>query len=156
MRWTDSPSRPRRWSGRPPARGRRAALRRAAVLTSLWGGAMALLLAAGFALIGPWAIGEMTRDPEVAAAARTYLPWMVAAPLAGLAAWMLDGIFIGATRTADMRNMMAVSLAVYALAAWALVPPFGAHGLWAAMLIMFVARGVTLGLRYPALERAAG
>jgi multidrug resistance protein, MATE family len=133
----------------------RAALRRGAVLASLWGGAMALVLAAGFALIGPWAIGEMTRDPEVAAAARSHLPWMVAAPLAGLAAWMLDGIFIGATRTADMRNMMAVSLAVYALAAWALVPPFGAHGLWAAMLIMFATRGVTLGLRYPALERAA-
>ena len=77
------------------------------------------------------------------------------APLLGLAAWMLDGIFIGATRTADMRNMMAISCAVYFVAVWALVPTMGNHGLWAALMISFIARTVTLGLRYPALERSA-
>jgi MATE family multidrug resistance protein len=68
---------------------------------------------------------------------------------------MLDGIFIGATRTRDMRNMMALSCLAYALAAAVLVPPFGNHGLWLAFLASFVIRGVTLGLRYPALERQA-
>ena len=67
---------------------------------------------------------------------------------------MLDGIFIGATRSRDMRNMMILSAAVYVAAIMVLVPSFGNHGLWAALLISFVARGVTLGLRYPALERA--
>jgi MATE family multidrug resistance protein len=81
---------------------------------------------------------------------------MVAAPLVGLASWMLDGIFIGATRTADMRNMMAVSLVVYVAALLVLVPWLGNHGLWAALLVSFVARAATLGLRYPALERTAG
>jgi MATE family multidrug resistance protein len=66
---------------------------------------------------------------------------------------MLDGIFIGATRSRDMRNMMALSLAVYVAAVAALVPAMGNHGLWLALLISFVARGITLGLRYPALER---
>jgi MATE family multidrug resistance protein len=80
---------------------------------------------------------------------------MIAAPLMGCAAWMLDGIFIGATQTRDMRNMMIVSIMIYVIAAFALIPPFGNHGLWAALLISFIARGVTLGLRYPALERAA-
>ena len=75
-------------------------------------------------------------------------------PLAGVAAFMLDGIFIGATRSRDMRNMMAVSFAVYVVAVLTLVPAFGNHGLWAAMLISFVVRGITLGLRYPALERS--
>ncbi|WP_425074411.1 MATE family efflux transporter [Sagittula sp. S175] len=130
-------------------------LRRAAVLTSGWGLACNVLFALGFALAGGWIIDLMATDPEVRAMARQFLPWLVAAPVVGLAAWMLDGIFIGATRTHDMRNMMALSFLAYAASAYLLIPVMGNHGLWAALLISFVARGVTLGLRYPALERAA-
>jgi len=130
-------------------------LRRAAIVSSQWAFGSNLLLALGFALAGGMIIDIMTTAPEVRAEARIYLGYMVAAPILGLAAWLLDGIFIGATRAADMRNMMAVSLLVYALAALALVPVMGNHGLWIALLISFVARGVTLGLRYPALERGA-
>ena len=72
-----------------------------------------------------------------------------------LAAWMFDGIFIGATRTADMRNMMFISTAIYFGAVAFLVPQYGNHGLWAALLVSFVARGVTLASCYPALERSA-
>ncbi|MBL3562517.1 MATE family efflux transporter [Rhodovulum sulfidophilum] len=132
-----------------------AALRRGAVLTSGWGLVSVIGLAAAFAFGGGVIVDLMTTAPEVRAEARVYLPYMVAAPVAGLAAWMLDGIFIGATRTADMRNMMALSAAIYALAVALLVPVFGNHGLWLALLVAFVARGVTLGLRYPALEAAA-
>ena len=137
-------------------------LRRASLLCSAWGAAAAVLLAAGFAGLGPGIIDLMVgtgEDPAeaeaVRAAARLYLPWVVAAPLVGLASWMLDGIFIGATRTRDMRNMMAISFAVYAGAVAILLPALGNHGLWLAMLVFFVARAVTLGARYPALERAA-
>jgi len=130
-------------------------LRRAAIVSSQWAFGSNLLLALGFALAGGMIIDIMTTAPEVRAEARIYLGYMVAAPILGLAAWLLDGIFIGATRAADMRNMMAVSLVVYALAALALVPVMDNHGLWIALLISFVARGVTLGLRYPALERGA-
>lgn len=134
---------------------RRAALRRAAILTSAWGAGACVLLALAFALLGGPVIDVMTTAPEVREAARVYLVYMVAAPVVGLAAWMLDGIFIGATRTRDMRNMMAVSAAVYAAAAALLVPPLGNHGLWLAYLLSFVVRGITLGLRYPALEAEA-
>lgn len=133
----------------------RAALRRGALLTSFWGLICVIGLAAAFALAGGRIIDIMTTAPEVREAARGYLGYMVLAPLAGLAAWMLDGVFIGATRTGDMRNMMALSFLVYAAAIAVLVPAFGNHGLWAALLISFVARGVTLGLRYPALEAQA-
>jgi MATE family multidrug resistance protein len=54
-----------------------------------------------------------------------------------------------------MRNMMAVSLAGYALIVFLLAPVWGNHGLWAALVALFALRGLTLGLRYPALERAA-
>jgi MATE family multidrug resistance protein len=115
-----------------------------------------VLLALAFALAGGMIVDLMTTAEDVRAAARSYLPWMVAAPLLGLAPWMLDGIFIGATRTRDMRNMMAVSFVVYVAAVMVLLPLWGNHGLWVALLISFIARGVTLGLRYPALEAGAG
>ena len=137
------------------ARNRRG-LRRAGIVTGQWGLGIVLALAAGFALLGGPLIDLMAKAPDVQVAARGYLPYMALAPLVGLAAWMLDGIFIGATRTRDMRNMMALSLAGYVLAVLALVPFFGNHGLWMALLISFVLRGVTLALRYPALESAAG
>ncbi|MFZ5962087.1 MATE family efflux transporter [Thalassococcus sp. BH17M4-6] len=130
-------------------------LRRGALLTSVWGLISCAALSAFFWLAGPALIDLMADVPPVQAAARDYLPWMIAAPLVGLGSWMLDGIFIGATRTADMRNMMLISALVYLAAVLTLVPWTGNHGLWAALLISFVARGVTLGLRYPALERAA-
>ncbi|SMX24649.1 MATE family efflux transporter [Boseongicola aestuarii] len=132
-----------------------ARLRRGAVVTSIWGGGVMVFFALGVWVFGPAVIDLMTTSEDVRAEARIYLPWMIAAPVLGVASWMLDGIFIGATRTADMRNMMVVSAAIYAVAAWALVPAYGNHGLWMALLISFIARGVTLAVRYPALERSA-
>ncbi|WP_324753584.1 MATE family efflux transporter [Roseovarius sp. Pro17] len=134
----------------------RGAVRRASILTSQWGVGAGVLLAVCFALFGGAAIDALAASDAVRDAGRTYLPYMVAAPIFGAAAWMLDGIFIGATRTRDMRNMMALSLVVYGAALMALVPIFGNHGLWMALLVSFVIRGATLGARYPALERAAG
>ena len=137
--------------------GRRdgAMLRRGALVTSLWGVIISVGLALAFWAFGGMIIDLMAKAPEVQAAGREYLVYMVAAPVLGVAAYMLDGIFVGATRAGDMRNMMAVSLLVYGVAVVLLVPWLGNHGLWVALLISFVARGVTLGLRYPALEAAA-
>jgi MATE family multidrug resistance protein len=130
-------------------------LRRGALLTSVWGVVVCVALAVIFASFGGALIDLMAKAPEVQLEARKYLIYMALAPVLGLAAYMLDGVFIGATRTRDMRNMMALSLFVYIVAALALAPSMGNHGLWLALLISFVARGITLGLRYPALERAA-
>ncbi|MEM6372326.1 MAG: MATE family efflux transporter [Pseudomonadota bacterium] len=134
----------------------RARVRRSAVITSLWGMVVCVVTASAFLLAGPWLIDLMAKDVDVQAEARAYLWWMVFAPLVGCAAWMFDGIFIGAARGRDMRNMMAVSFVIYWGAILVLLPVMGNHGLWAALLISFVARGVTLGMRYPALEREAG
>lgn len=132
-------------------------LRQAAVMSSAWGLLVVVALALVFGVFGGAMIDLMTTAPEVRERARDFLPYVVAAPVLGVAAFMLDGIFIGATATRDMRNMMAVSFVIYAAAAALLVPGFGNHGLWLSLLIAFAARGVTLGLRYPALEaRAAG
>jgi MATE family multidrug resistance protein len=139
------------------AMGGRSRLRliRAALVASVWGGAVGLSMALGIAVFGGAIVDLMTVSDPVRAAARADLGWLVAAPLLGWASYMLDGIFIGATRTRDMRNMMAVSFAGYLMLVAILVPPWGSDGLWAALMGFFVLRGVTLGLRYPSLERTA-
>ena len=140
---------------RAMGRGEPSRLRRSAMMTGFWGGVVCVTTSLGFALVGPCLIDVMAKSPEVQAVARTYLPWMVAAPLIGCVAWMMDGIFIGATQSRDMRNMMIVSFIVYWIAVWLFLPLWGNHGLWAALLVSFLARGITLSLWYPALERAA-
>jgi len=135
--------------------GNPARVRRATLMTSFWGLITVTLLAVIFAIMGPWGIEVLTKSPEVQAEARRYLPWVIAGPLIGCASWMFDGVFIGATRSRDMRNMMVLSFLLYFAAVYVLLP-YGNHGLWAALMIFFGARGITLGLRYPALERAAG
>ena len=127
--------------------------RQAARLSSIWAAALAIMVSLAFWAAGLFLIDLMTTTPSVRDAAREYLPWAAMTPILGVACFQLDGIFIGATRTADMRNMMIVSLAVF-LAAWALLTPaFGNHGLWASLSIFYIVRAFTLGLRYPALER---
>ncbi|AEI92504.1 MATE family efflux transporter [Roseobacter litoralis] len=135
--------------------GKRSHVRRSVIVTSFWGMVVCVTAALGFALAGGWIIDVMAKDADVQRVAREFLPYMIAAPIVGCAAWMLDGIFIGATRGRDMRNMMALSFASYWLAILVLLPIWGNHGLWVALLISFAVRGLTLGARYPALERHA-
>ncbi len=130
--------------------------RRAVVMTSQWGLGSVILMALAFFVFGNSIINVMTTAEDVRVVSYEYLPWMVAAPLAGVAAWMLDGIFIGATRTADMRNMMFISFCIYLIALALLLPSYGNHGLWASLIIFSIARGVTLGFKYPALEKSSG
>ncbi|MEL6957756.1 MAG: MATE family efflux transporter [Pseudomonadota bacterium] len=140
--------------GRAKGAGDRAGFRRAALLTSFWGGGAGFALALAFALAGGPIIDLLTTAPDVRSAARDYLIYMALTPLVSFVPFMLDGIFIGATRTRDMRNMMALSAAIYFAAALALMPLLGNDGLWIAVILSFVARGATLGWRYPALERS--
>ncbi|MEJ2027188.1 MAG: hypothetical protein P8X52_06990, partial [Limibacillus sp.] len=83
-----------------------------------------------------------------------FLPWIAVIPLVAVWAYQLDGIFIGATRTAAMRNAMLISLAFYLLAVWLLVPAFGNHGLWLSMALFLGLRGLTLAAFFPALDAA--
>ncbi|PKP70659.1 MAG: MATE family efflux transporter [Alphaproteobacteria bacterium HGW-Alphaproteobacteria-4] len=128
------------------------ALRRAAIVTSKWGVGGALLLAVFFWVFGPRLIDIMATAPEVRATARAYLPWLAAAPLIGIASWMLDGIFIGTTLTREMRNAMLASVALYIGAVMVLLPAFGNHGLWAALMVLNAARGLTMAAYYPRAE----
>jgi multidrug resistance protein, MATE family len=115
----------------------------------------ALVLALAVVVFGPAGIRGMTGIEAVRATAMTYLPYLIAAPLISVWAFLFDGVFIGATRTAEMRNGMAVSLLAFWLAAWLLMPIFGNHGLWLAFLLLMSARGLWLGLIYARHEPEA-
>ena len=136
--------------------GDRARFKGAVRATSRWALVFAGAYAVFYGALGPVLIDVITDVSEVRATARAYLPWVVLSPLVSVWSFQLDGIFIGATRTAGMRNAMAVSLALYAAAVWVLIPVMGNHGLWLAFLVLMVARAVTLALLYPRLERAVG
>ncbi len=128
--------------------------RQAVRLSSIWAAALAVLVSLAFGAAGLFLIRLITATPSVRDAALEFLPWAAMTPVLGIACFQLDSIFIGATRTADMRNMMIVSLAAF-LGAWALLTPaFGNHGLWASLMVFYIARAATLGLRYQALERS--
>ena len=79
---------------------------------------------------------------------------MIVSPLISVWSFQLDGIFVGTTRSAEMRNAMIASLAVYLIACWLLIPAFDNHGLWLSLMVFMAARMITLGLYFPRLERA--
>ena len=129
---------------------------RAAVkLTTIWAMVTGIFCSAILWFLGPWLIDLMTVNPEVRGMARIYLPWLAMTPVLGVICFQFDGIFTGAMATKDIRNMMVVSLAIFMLAWWLLESRFGNHGLWAALNIFFVARGVTFASRMGGLERRA-
>jgi MATE family multidrug resistance protein len=136
------------------ARDRRA-LRRSIRVTGEWAAGLALLFATGYALAGPQIVGLLTDIDEVRAQAALYLPWIVASPIVSVWSFMLDGIFIGATRGREMRNAMMASFAAYLIALWLAKSVYADEGLWLAFLVFLAVRALTLALLYPRIERAA-
>ena len=133
-----------------------AALRQAARMSMQWGYGGAGLLALAFAVGGYLAIHLMTNAPDVQSQAMALLPWLIAAPLIGTAAWIYDGIFIGALLTQSMRRAAIRVAFVYAAALAVLVPSLGNQGLWAALMVMNAARGIALYRAFPlVLAKAA-
>ena len=119
-------------------------------LSLLWGVVLGGLLTAAFLLLGPQLIDLLTTNEAVRATARAYLPWAAATAVAGAVAFQMDGVFIGATWSREMRDWMLVSTAAFAATAWLARDAMGNHGLWLALLVFLGARGVTLLARLPA------
>ena len=80
--------------------------------------------------------------------AQVYLIWVIVAPVINVAAYIWDGIFLGATASRALRNSVIVSTLFY-LSAVYLLMPFGNHGLWGALTLLLIARGVSLTVLAP-------
>jgi multidrug resistance protein, MATE family len=125
------------------------ALRRALVVAGGWSLIGSLGYAVFFALAGHLFVNLQTNLPEVRSMAYGYLPWLTVLPLIGVWSYLLDGLFIGATRAREMRDGMLLSVMFYALLVW-LTRGWGNHGLWLAFLAFMAIRAMSLawlGLR---------
>ncbi|GJH06791.1 MULTISPECIES: MATE family efflux transporter [Paraburkholderia] len=134
----------------------REAFRQAVKVTLLWSGLGALAFSLVYWAAGTWIIERLTDQALVRATAEAFLPWTVLSPIVSVWGFLLDGVFIGATRTRDLMTSMVVSLSVFLAASWALAGTHGNHGLWAALMIFMAARGLTLLRLLPRLARDVG
>ncbi|MEX2465329.1 MAG: MATE family efflux transporter [Gemmatimonadota bacterium] len=140
--------------GRAVGARTRDAFDRAVRSTSELAGGTAVILTGLVWGAGPWVISLLTAHEPVREAAAAYLPYAAVYVLLSFVAFQLDGVFIGATRTRDMRNTGLLSLAAFLLASALLIPGWANTGLWIAFVIYVVTRGLTLLSRMPALRRA--
>lgn len=122
-------------------------LRQTVKLLLIWGFVIALPFTLLYALFPDWFIGLISDQPEIAAQAQPYHIYMILIPLITFAAFLWDGIYIGATAARAIRNTMLISaLGVFLPASLLLMPHFGNHGLWIAFLLFMVARGLSMTL----------
>jgi MATE family multidrug resistance protein len=108
---------------------------------ALWVGGFAVVLVVLLLVLGGAFVDIMTVLPEVRAAARDFMPYVAIAPLIGAWAFLLDGVFMGATRGPEMRNAMMLALVAFIAAAY---------------VLFMVARVALLGRYLPRLARGIG
>ncbi len=119
-------------------------------LLNLWhaacrqAGLVVLCFAVIYACFGRYIIAVLTSLPELRTLADHYLYWQVLLPVIGVWCYLLDGMFVGATRGAEMRNSMAIAAAGFGLTLLT-VPVLGNHGLWLALAVFLALRGLSLG-----------
>lgn len=139
--------------GRAVGEGSRSDYRGVVKASTVWALGFAVAFSLVYAATGSLIIDGLTGLEDVRAAARLALPWMILAPLVSVWGYQLDGIFIGAMQSREMRNAMILSLIVYLVAVEVFRPLYGNHGIWLGFILFMVARGLTLGYYFPRIEK---
>ncbi|MCQ2998715.1 MATE family efflux transporter [Pseudomonas syringae] len=120
------------------------ALRRSLTVAGGWSLIASIAFALLFTVAGHLFISLQTDIVEVRETAFIYLPYLAVLPLLAVWSYLLDGLFIGATRAREMRNTMLVNMLLVAPFAYGL-QSFGNHGLWLTLLLFMLLRALTLG-----------
>ena len=124
-------------------------LKRGFAYTALWSCAIATLFSFGYYFWGAAIINLLTTIPSVITIANEYLLWLVIAPVIGVWSYLFDGLFIGATRSTEMRNTMVFSTLACYLPAWYFLQGLGNHGLWLALIIFLASRAIVQACYLP-------
>ena len=131
-----------------------AGFRRAVGLSLRWCLGFGLAVSLVSFVFGPAFIDAVTTSPEVRETARRTLVLAALAPLVAAAPFAFDGVYIGATWTRAMRNLMLGALLAYGIALGAVqAVDLGNTGLWLSFLGFLAARGIGQALAYPGLAR---
>jgi MATE family multidrug resistance protein len=113
----------------------------------VWGSLISIPFSLAYLLAGDYILYILTDKQEVISMASPYLPWLALVPLVSFAAFIWDGIYTGCTATAAMRNTMIIaSILIFLPLSYLLVSQMGNHGLWLAMMIFMLARGLIMSL----------
>lgn len=116
-----------------------------------------LIFAAGFTgvyyVAGTEIIDLQTNIPSVRETARIYLPWLIASPLISVWSFFYDGVFVGATRSREMRIVMTASVLLVFLPVWYVFRDTGNQALWLAFMSFMVVRGAAMHAWYRYLLR---
>ncbi len=131
-------------SGRYIGARNRGELRRMIRCLFGWGFGLAALFMLLYGVGGSSFLGLLTNEQEVLAASRSYFYWTLAIPIAGVAAFLWDGIYIGATASLLMLYSMAIASATFFMVDYALEATMGNHALWLAFILYLFLRGVVL------------
>ena len=107
-----------------------------------WGAMMATLFTCVYIIGGMPFLQLLTDEPSVIEASRAYVWWAWLIPVAGVTAFIWDGLFIGTTQTRGMLISSAIAALLFFAITTVLMPRFGNHALWLAMTLYLVARGV--------------
>ncbi|MEM6963804.1 MAG: MATE family efflux transporter [Bacteroidota bacterium] len=123
-------------------------LKKAIRLSFVWG----MVLAVGFSLTY-WIFGNellhlFTDQEDVIAASLPFLFWMVLFPVLSTPCYIWDGVYIGLTASKAMRDTMLLALAFYLSTYFLLEKKYANHGLWAALLLFMLARGMIQWVYY--------
>lgn len=116
-------------------------------------GATAVILGLGIILFSPYAISLLTQDLEVQQIAQQHSIYAGIYIIFSFVAFQLDGVFIGATQSKEMRNATLLSLVVLVAVGHILIGFYGNIGLWIAFICFVIFRGIGLGLYLPRLYR---
>ncbi|MBR5092062.1 MAG: MATE family efflux transporter [Bacteroidales bacterium] len=132
-------------------------LRSAVRLLLLWGLVLTAVFTLLYALFSQQFLHLFTSDQTLIAAAGDYLFWVLVTPLCGFAAFLFDGIFIGATASRTMRNAMFIATAAFFLLyfglktavneQWTLTTHTWNNILWLSFMVYLALRGLLQGLR---------
>ena len=128
----------------------RYALERAVRLALKWSLYVAALFCLLFLVAGRALVLLLTDLPDVIDAAYRYLPWLVLMPMVAVWSYLYDGVFVGATRAREMRDIMLVSSFLVFLPAWFVFSALGNHGLWLALTVFLASRGIGMHIYYRA------
>jgi MATE family multidrug resistance protein len=113
-----------------------------------WSLIFALGFCAFYVVVGPFLIRLLTDLDGVRDTAMSYLPWLILSPLVSVWSFLYDGVYVGATRARQMRDIMVFSTVAIFLPAWYLLQGFGNHGLWLAFTLFMASRGIGMHIGY--------
>ncbi|MDE0309536.1 MAG: MATE family efflux transporter [Acidiferrobacterales bacterium] len=134
----------------------RVRLRNTVSVALIWSVVVAVFFCVVYWIGGNFIIALLTGIEEVRQGADKYLFWLVIAPIFCVWPFLYDGVYIGMTRTVEMRNFMIISMLVFFLVAYFTTRAFDNHGLWLALMVFMVVRGLTLGLWFRRIEVSVG